>query len=143
MLNDVLAVCVAAAVVVVFATIFGAVELLWKVLHAARAMTSETVMWFKQSGGKEKHADSLRQEQHALVEKVFAIVRDSSFGFREDRLWYIQREEHSMWTRACIQRLRQKIDTVTPKDTKVTLIYFDYRWDGCLSLQCQRMRPSS
>ena len=36
MLNDVLAVCVAVAVVVVFATILGAVERLWKVLHAAR-----------------------------------------------------------------------------------------------------------
>ncbi len=36
MLNDVLAVCVAAAVVGVFATILGAVELLWKVLQAAR-----------------------------------------------------------------------------------------------------------
>ncbi len=33
MLNDILAGCVAAAVVVVFATIFGAVELMWKVLH--------------------------------------------------------------------------------------------------------------
>lgn len=31
MLNDIAAVCVGAAVVVVFATIFGAVELLWKV----------------------------------------------------------------------------------------------------------------
>ena len=39
MLNDVLAVCVAVAVVVVFATIFGAVELLWKVLHAVRRVS--------------------------------------------------------------------------------------------------------
>ena len=39
MLNDILAVCVAAAVVAVFATIFGAVELLWKVLHAARRLS--------------------------------------------------------------------------------------------------------
>ena len=38
-LNYVPAVCVAAAVVVVFATIFGAVELLWKVLHAARRVS--------------------------------------------------------------------------------------------------------
>ena len=36
MLNDVAAVCVAAAVVVVFATIFGGVELLWKVLRVGR-----------------------------------------------------------------------------------------------------------
>ena len=39
MLNDILAVCVAAAVVAVFATIFGAVELLRKVLHAARRLS--------------------------------------------------------------------------------------------------------
>lgn len=39
MLNDVLAVCVGAAVVVVFATIFGAVELFWKGLQAARRVT--------------------------------------------------------------------------------------------------------
>lgn len=39
MLNDILAVCVSAAVVVVFTTIFGAVELLWKVLHAARRVS--------------------------------------------------------------------------------------------------------
>ncbi len=39
MLNDVLAVAVGAALVVVFATIFGAVELLWKVLHAARRVS--------------------------------------------------------------------------------------------------------
>ena len=39
MLNDVLAVGVGAALVVVFATIFGAVELLWKVLHAARRVS--------------------------------------------------------------------------------------------------------
>ena len=108
-----------------------------------RAMTSETAMWCKQSGRKEKQADSLHPEQQALVEKVFAILRDASFGFREDRLWYIQREEHAMWTRACIQRLQQHIDAVTPKDIKVTLIYFDYRWDGCLSLQCQGMTVPS
>lgn len=36
MLNDVLAMGVAVAVMVVFATILGAVELLWKVLRAAR-----------------------------------------------------------------------------------------------------------
>jgi Flp pilus assembly pilin Flp len=35
MLNDVLAVCVGAALIVVFATIFGAVELLWEVLAGA------------------------------------------------------------------------------------------------------------
>ncbi len=79
-------------------------------------------MWCNQSGRKEKHADSLHQEQQALVEKVFAIVRDASFGFREDRLWYIQREDHAMWTRACTLRLQQKIEAVTPEDTKVTLI---------------------
>ena len=39
MLNDILVVCVAAAVVAVFATIFGAVELLWKVLHAPRRLS--------------------------------------------------------------------------------------------------------
>jgi hypothetical protein len=39
MLNDILAVCVLGAVVVVFATIFGAVELLWKVLQAARRVS--------------------------------------------------------------------------------------------------------
>jgi len=39
MLNDIAAVCVGAAVVVVFATIFGAVELLWKVLQAARRVS--------------------------------------------------------------------------------------------------------
>lgn len=39
MLNDILAGCVAAAVVVVFATIFGAVELMWKVLHTVRRVT--------------------------------------------------------------------------------------------------------
>ena len=100
-------------------------------------------MWFKQSGGKEKQADLLHPEQQALVGKVFAILRDSSFGFREDRLWYIQREEHAMWTRACIQLLQQKMEAATPKEIKVTLIYFDYKWDGCLSLQCQRMTPPS
>ncbi len=36
LLNYIPAVCVAAAVLVVFATILGAVELLWKVLHAAQ-----------------------------------------------------------------------------------------------------------
>lgn len=108
-----------------------------------RAMTSGTVMWFKKSGRKEKQAESLHQKQQTLVEKVFAILRDSSFGFRDDRLWYIQREEHAMWTRACIQLLQQKIDAVTPTDTKATLVYFDYRWDGCLSLQCQRMTAPS
>ena len=36
MLNDILAGGIAAAVVVVFATIFGAVELIWKMLHAVR-----------------------------------------------------------------------------------------------------------
>jgi len=55
MLNDVLAVCVGAGVLVVFATIFGAVELLRKVLHAARAITSETVMWFKPKSGVKGH----------------------------------------------------------------------------------------
>lgn len=40
MLNDVAAVGVAAVVVVVFATIFGAVELLSKVLHAARRVSA-------------------------------------------------------------------------------------------------------
>ena len=100
-------------------------------------------MWFKQSGRKEKQAESLRSEQRALVEKVFAIVRDSGVGFREDRLWYIQREEYAMWTRACMRRLQQTIEAVTPKDIKVTLIYFDYTWDGCLSVECQRMKPSS
>ena len=39
MLNDILAVCVAAALVVVFATIFGAVELLWRGLQAARRVS--------------------------------------------------------------------------------------------------------
>ena len=39
MLNDILAVCVSAAVAVVFATIFGAVELLWKVWRAARRVS--------------------------------------------------------------------------------------------------------
>ena len=39
MLNDVAAVGVAVAVLTVFATIFGAVELLWKVVHAARRMS--------------------------------------------------------------------------------------------------------
>ena len=39
MLNDIAAVCIAAALLVVFATIFGAVELLWKVLHAARRVS--------------------------------------------------------------------------------------------------------
>ena len=43
MLNDILAGCVAAAVVVVFATIFGAVELMWKVLHAVRRVTGSTM----------------------------------------------------------------------------------------------------
>jgi hypothetical protein len=100
-------------------------------------------MWFKQSRRKGKRADPLRQDQQALVEKVFAIVRDASFGFREDRLWHIQREEHAMWTRACTQLLQQKIEALTPKDTKVALIYFDYRSDGCLSVECQRMKPSS
>ena len=37
-LNNVAAVCIVTALVVVFATIFGAVELLWKVLRAARRM---------------------------------------------------------------------------------------------------------
>jgi Flp pilus assembly pilin Flp len=36
MLNDILAVCVTAAVIGVFATIFGAVELFWRALRAAR-----------------------------------------------------------------------------------------------------------
>jgi len=36
MLNDVLAMSVGVAVLVVFATILGAVELLWKVLRTAR-----------------------------------------------------------------------------------------------------------
>ena len=39
MLNDVAAACVGAAVVAVFATIFGAVELMCKVLHAARRVS--------------------------------------------------------------------------------------------------------
>ena len=39
MLNDVAAVCVAAGVMVVLATILGAVELLWEVLRAARRMS--------------------------------------------------------------------------------------------------------
>jgi hypothetical protein len=39
MLNDILAGCVAAAVAVVFATIFGAVELLRNVLRAARRVS--------------------------------------------------------------------------------------------------------
>lgn len=39
MLNDVLAVCIGAAVVVVFATIFGVVELLWRGLHAVRRVS--------------------------------------------------------------------------------------------------------
>jgi len=39
MLNDVLAVCIGAALIVVFATIFGAVELLWRGLHAARRVS--------------------------------------------------------------------------------------------------------
>ncbi len=39
MLNDVFAVVVGAALVVVFATIFGAVELLWKGLHAVRRVS--------------------------------------------------------------------------------------------------------
>ena len=39
MLNDVAALCVGAVVVVVFATILWAVELLWKVLHAARRVS--------------------------------------------------------------------------------------------------------
>lgn len=39
LLNYVPAVSVAGAVVVVFATIFGAVELLWKVLYAARRVS--------------------------------------------------------------------------------------------------------
>ena len=39
MVNDILAGAIAAAVVVVFATIFGAVELMWKALHAARRVT--------------------------------------------------------------------------------------------------------
>ena len=39
MLNDVLAVCIGAALVVVFATIFGAVELLWRGLQAARRVS--------------------------------------------------------------------------------------------------------
>ncbi len=39
MLNDVAAVFVGVAVAAVFATIFGAVELLWKVLHAARRVS--------------------------------------------------------------------------------------------------------
>ena len=41
-------------------------------------------MSFRQSGRKEKQTDSLRPEQDALVEKVFAIVRDASFGFRDE-----------------------------------------------------------
>lgn len=40
MLNDILAVCVSAAVAVVFATIFGAAELLQKVLRAARRVSA-------------------------------------------------------------------------------------------------------
>ena len=39
MLNDVAAVCVGIAVMAVFATIFGAVELMWKALHAARRVS--------------------------------------------------------------------------------------------------------
>ena len=39
LLNYIPAVCVAAAVMVVLATILGAVELLWKVLHAARRLS--------------------------------------------------------------------------------------------------------
>ena len=39
MVNDILAGGIAAAVVVVFATIFGGVELMWKVLHAVRRLT--------------------------------------------------------------------------------------------------------
>ena len=39
MVNDILAGGIVAAVVVVFATIFGAVELMWKVLHAVRRLT--------------------------------------------------------------------------------------------------------
>ena len=77
MLNDVLAVCIGASIVVVFATIFGAVELLWKVLRAARAMTSETVMRFRQSGRKEKQADSLHPEQHERVEKALLVALPS------------------------------------------------------------------
>jgi len=40
MLNDVLAVCVAGAVVVVIATILGAVELLWKAVAAMHGQQS-------------------------------------------------------------------------------------------------------
>lgn len=36
MLNDILTVCVATAIAVVFATILGAVELLWKVSRHVR-----------------------------------------------------------------------------------------------------------
>ena len=39
MLNNVLALCIVAALVVVFATIFGAVELFWRGLQAARRMS--------------------------------------------------------------------------------------------------------
>ena len=39
MVNDILAWGIAAVVVVVFATIFGAVELMWKALKAVRRVT--------------------------------------------------------------------------------------------------------
>jgi len=39
MVNDILAGGIAAAVVLLFATIFGAVELMWKVLRAVRRVT--------------------------------------------------------------------------------------------------------
>jgi hypothetical protein len=75
------------------------------------------------------------QEQAALVEKVFGIMRASSADFTQDRLFYLAGEDYAMWTDDCTEILRQRIEGAAPATIQIRLRYFRMAV-GCLSLEC-------
>lgn len=91
---------------------------------------------------KREQGPSLNETQRALVKKKFEILRQASFGFTQDRLLHISREESKEWTNECMDELRRGIEPVAPSHIKIVLI--DFRELRCVSLQClpQRLSPA-
>jgi hypothetical protein len=78
---------------------------------------------------------ALSQKQTALLEKIFGILRASSADFTQDRLFYLVGEDYAIWTDACTEALRQRIELTAPPGLHVRLRYFRMAV-GCLSLEC-------
>jgi hypothetical protein len=78
---------------------------------------------------------TLDEKQSAVLEKIFAILRASSGGFRQDRLFYLVGEDHALWSDACTEALRQRIAATAPPGIHVRLRYFRMA-AGCLCLEC-------